>query len=138
MAADASSSTDDKGIIAYAWDFGDGYVSESVTAAHTYASPGTYVVTLEVFDAEGLSDGRRTLFWSHRQACSREQRPSPQLPKARRSSSTERPRRTQTVKLRTTRGSSETAQWQRGRLSSIDTPGLERSTSRSPFSTTTA
>ncbi len=54
---DASASTDDKGIYSYSWDFdvSDGITSEAtgVTATKTYASPGTYTVTLTVTDTAG-------------------------------------------------------------------------------------
>jgi PKD repeat protein len=54
---DGSTSTDDKGIASYSWDFdvSNGITSEAsgVTATHTYASPGTYTVTLTVTDTAG-------------------------------------------------------------------------------------
>ncbi len=54
---DGSASTDDKGIASYSWDFdvSNGITSEAsgVTATHTYASPGTYTVTLTVTDTAG-------------------------------------------------------------------------------------
>ncbi|WP_130011476.1 PKD domain-containing protein [Serinicoccus sediminis] len=54
VSVDASSSVDEDGeIVSYVWDFGDGGVGEGVTAAHTYASAGTYEVTLTVTDDEG-------------------------------------------------------------------------------------
>lgn len=34
------------GALTYAWDFGDGNTSQAVSPQHTYAAPGTYVVTL--------------------------------------------------------------------------------------------
>lgn len=37
----------------YLWDFGDGSTSTLKTPTHTYAEPGTYLVTLTVTDAEG-------------------------------------------------------------------------------------
>ena len=52
-----SASTDDKGIASYSWDFdvSNGIASEAsgVTATHTYASSGTYTVTLTVTDTAG-------------------------------------------------------------------------------------
>jgi PKD repeat protein len=56
VSVDASASTDDGGIVSYAWDFGDGAIDSLVTAFHTYAVAGTYTVTLTVTDAEGLTD----------------------------------------------------------------------------------
>ena len=52
---DASSSTDDSGIISYLWDFGDGNTSSSITTVHPYAMAGNYTVELTVTDAEGLT-----------------------------------------------------------------------------------
>lgn len=57
VAADSAGSNDPDGTIAsYSWDFGDG--SAAVTgamASHTYASAGTYTVTLTVVDNRGGS-----------------------------------------------------------------------------------
>ncbi len=51
---DGSSSTDDKGISSYSWDFdaSNGIASEATgrTATKTYTSAGTYIVTLTVTD----------------------------------------------------------------------------------------
>ncbi len=48
---DASqSSAPSGGIIRYHWNFGDGAISDAASTAHTYASPGTYRVTLTVTD----------------------------------------------------------------------------------------
>jgi serine protease len=54
---DASSSSDDKRIVTYSWNFGDR--TSAVSAAnpvisHTYGAKGTYVVTLSVSDESGL------------------------------------------------------------------------------------
>ena len=53
---DASSSYDRDGeIVEYAWDFGDGASmgGDNPIVGHTYSEPGTYVVTLTVFDDDG-------------------------------------------------------------------------------------
>jgi len=47
---DGSASTDDGGITAYAWNFGDGTSGSGVTASHTYATSGERTVTLTVTD----------------------------------------------------------------------------------------
>jgi PKD repeat protein len=47
---DASSSTDNRGIASYLWNFGDGTTSTSVVVSHTYNTPGSYPVTLTVTD----------------------------------------------------------------------------------------
>ena len=50
-------STDDVGIVAYSWDFGDGSGLVSTAApSHTYTALGAYSATLTVTDSEGLSD----------------------------------------------------------------------------------
>ena len=41
--------------ITYAWDLGDGTTATTATVTHTYPSDGSYVVTLTVRDAKGLS-----------------------------------------------------------------------------------
>ncbi|MDP2587143.1 MAG: PBP1A family penicillin-binding protein [bacterium] len=50
---DASSSSDNNGIVNFSWSFGDGGAGSGKTASHTYASAGTYSVTLTVSDAAG-------------------------------------------------------------------------------------
>jgi len=54
---DGSGSTDDQGIVGYAWDFGDGSAMSSAPSqakvTHTYLSAGSYTVTLTVTDASG-------------------------------------------------------------------------------------
>lgn len=53
VAFDASASIDNVGIVSYEWDFGDGATAFGVTAMHTYAKTGTYIVVLAVEDAAG-------------------------------------------------------------------------------------
>ncbi|WP_256793605.1 PKD domain-containing protein [Terrabacter sp. Ter38] len=51
---DAAASGDaDGSVIGYAWDFGDGGTASSVSASHTYATGGTYTITLTVTDDDG-------------------------------------------------------------------------------------
>ena len=58
---DASASTDeDDEIIAYAWDFGDNRTAEGIEAAHVYAMPGKYTVTLTVTDASGTVSAKQS------------------------------------------------------------------------------
>jgi subtilisin family serine protease len=55
---DASSSTDDKGIVSYAWNFGDGLSSLATSVSkttHTYLTTGMFTVTVTVVDAAGHS-----------------------------------------------------------------------------------
>jgi PKD repeat protein len=60
VTVDASTSFDPDGTIAsYAWDFGDGTVGTGVSASHTYALPGGYLITLTVTD-DDLATGTTT------------------------------------------------------------------------------
>jgi PKD repeat protein len=43
-------------IVNYTWDFGDGIPATTPNASHTYASPGTYTVTLVVTAVNGQAD----------------------------------------------------------------------------------
>jgi len=55
---DASASGDDSGIANFSWSFGDGSSSASDAnprASHSYRTKGSYVVTLTVRDAQGLT-----------------------------------------------------------------------------------
>ena len=49
-------STDDVGVSARSWTFGDGTSSTAQNPAHPYAAAGTYSVTLTVTDGGGLQD----------------------------------------------------------------------------------
>ncbi len=51
-----NTSSDDKGISSYLWDFKDGNTATSTNPSHTFTDAGTYAVTLRVTDEEGLSD----------------------------------------------------------------------------------
>jgi hypothetical protein len=57
---DGSGSTDDKGVVSYAWAFDDGLTASGITPSHAFDSPGTYQVSLRVTDAEGPRTRRRT------------------------------------------------------------------------------
>ncbi|THD67499.1 PKD domain-containing protein [Robertkochia marina] len=48
-----SGSSDDDGIIAYSWDFGDGSVSEQINPSNIFTTPGLYTVSLTVTDTRG-------------------------------------------------------------------------------------
>jgi len=50
---DASNSTDDTGIAAYRWAFGDNATATGETVTHRFDAAGTYEVTLEVTDEGG-------------------------------------------------------------------------------------
>ena len=50
-----STSTDDAGIVNYAWTFGDGSSGFGTGVSHTYGLKGNYTVGLTVRDGEGLS-----------------------------------------------------------------------------------
>jgi len=47
---DASTSSDDHGIVSWDWDFGDGSTGSGEKVSHTFAAPNTYPVTLTVTD----------------------------------------------------------------------------------------
>jgi len=58
---DGKASNDPDGtIVSYAWDFGDGGSGTGVAPSHTYASAGTYTVSLKVTDDAGASDSDTT------------------------------------------------------------------------------
>jgi predicted ribosomally synthesized peptide with SipW-like signal peptide len=52
----ASSSTDDKGIGSYSWNFGDGETGSGEVVEHTYNESGSYDVELTVTDTSGQTD----------------------------------------------------------------------------------
>ncbi len=57
VAFDGGLSVDPDGdALTYAWSFGDGAEAAGVAMTHTYATPGTYEVTLRVLDGEGAED----------------------------------------------------------------------------------
>jgi serine protease len=53
---DGSGSTDDHGVASHAWDFGDGQGDAGPVVTHTYASGGTFTVSLTVADAASQAD----------------------------------------------------------------------------------
>ena len=58
---DASTSTDPDGtIVSYDWDFGDTMVSTGVSTTHTYATEGTFTITLTVTDDAGATNSTMT------------------------------------------------------------------------------
>ncbi len=54
---DANGSSDSDGnIVSYAWDFGDGSNASGVTTNHSYATAGSYTVSLTVTDDQGATN----------------------------------------------------------------------------------
>lgn len=51
-----SGSTDDVGVVSYSWNYGDGSTGSGATRSHTYATAGSYAVTLTVTDGGGLKN----------------------------------------------------------------------------------
>ncbi len=58
---DSSGSTDDGTFDHCVWQFGDGTVSTGKNPSHTYARPGSYVVTLGVTDDDGVGSDLATI-----------------------------------------------------------------------------
>jgi subtilisin family serine protease len=50
-----STSTDDSGIVSYAWTFGDGGSGSGSAVSHTYTARGNYTIGLTVRDGAGLA-----------------------------------------------------------------------------------
>lgn len=55
------SSTDDKAVVAWAWDFGDNSSANQQSPNHAYAKAGTYNVTLVVTDSAGQTSSSAQL-----------------------------------------------------------------------------
>lgn len=53
---DAGSSSDDHGIAAYSWNFGDGSSGNGAAVTHVYSADGSYTVTLTVTDTVSQTD----------------------------------------------------------------------------------
>ena len=49
---DGGNSTDDRGIVGYEWEFGDGAQAQGSKTSHAYPSPGSYMVKLKVTDSD--------------------------------------------------------------------------------------
>lgn len=56
----ASSSSDDVGIVSYSWDFGDGGIDNVSAPSHPYSADGSYTVKLTVTDADSNSSSSST------------------------------------------------------------------------------
>lgn len=65
---DASRSTDESGIAAYEWDLGDGTTAAGANVTHTYATYGSYEVTLTVTDVHGNTDADTVVVETQRNA----------------------------------------------------------------------
>ena len=49
----AAATDDFSGVATYGWDFGDGSTASGDKVSHTYAAPGTYMVTITAIDGAG-------------------------------------------------------------------------------------
>ena len=56
------SSDSDSQIVSWQWDFGDGSSSTAQNPTHTYAEPGSYIVSLTVTDDTGLTNTKSTVY----------------------------------------------------------------------------
>ena len=56
-----TSTTDGSGIVAWAWDFGDGQTDSGPTASHAYTATGDYTVTLTITGGCGYAATRTVL-----------------------------------------------------------------------------
>ena len=69
LSFDGSSSLDSDGSISgYAWDFGDGFTSQSGTVDHIFSDLGTYTVVLTVTDNDGATASAQVNINVHAQA----------------------------------------------------------------------
>jgi len=59
---DGTGSSDDVGVVSYAWDFGDDGSSTLGNPSHTYSANGNYTVSLVVTDVEAASDSASASF----------------------------------------------------------------------------
>lgn len=66
---DGNGSSDDKGISAYDWDYGDGTTGTGVTSSHTYKR-GTYTATLKVTDTAGQTNSSSKTISCNGKRCS--------------------------------------------------------------------
>jgi len=61
VAFDGGRSSDSDGsVVSYAWDFGDGTQGAGINPTHSYASAGSYSVTLRVTDNAGITSAAAT------------------------------------------------------------------------------
>ena len=47
--------------VSYAWDFGDGSTAATISATHSYATPGSYIITLTVTNSNGTATKTETV-----------------------------------------------------------------------------
>lgn len=66
---DGNGSSDDNGISAYDWDYGDGTTGTGVTSSHTYKR-GTYTATLKVTDTAGQTGSTSKTITCNGKRCS--------------------------------------------------------------------